>query len=127
MTDKPDGNTKKLSNKLERVENNIYQFFKTSKKNNKIQLLKYKLNFINKINLAKSKAYSKDNKFKTINTFITNPDYKNSFFKKKEGSQNKNSKEIYNTLFCNSDNSNEDYFSIKDKYNSSLKKKYIIL
>ena len=121
MLDKTDDNTKKLSNKLERVENSIYQFFKTNKKNNKIPLLKYKLNFINKINLAESNAYSKNNKYKKINTFITKTNYKNRFFKKKEGS--KNSKEIYNTIFCNSDNSNGDFCSIKDKYNSSIKNK----
>jgi hypothetical protein len=123
MIEKPDDNSKKFSNRLERIENSIYQFFKTKKKNNKIPLLKYKLNFINKINLAESNAYSKDNKNKKINTFLTKTDNKNKFLKKKEGSENKNSKEIYNTIFYNSINSNDDYCSIKDKYNSSIKNK----
>ena len=120
MIDKPDDNSKKLSNKLERIESSIYQFLKTNKKNNKIPLFKYKLNFINKINLAESNDYSKFNKFKKINAFITKTNYKNKFSKKKEGSKNKNSKEIYNTY---SDNSNGDFCSIKDKYNSSIKNK----
>ena len=123
MTEKPDDNSKKISNKLERVENCIYQFFKTNKKNNKIPLLKYKFNFINKKNLVESNSYSNNNNFKKISTLITKKNYKHRYLQKKEGSEKKNSKEIYKTIFCNFDNSNEDYCSIKDKYNSSIKNK----
>ena len=129
LSDNENKNSKIFNNKMERLENSIYNYYKTNRKKKKIPLLD-KLNYFKNINLTdtnNSKIQIK-NKNQRNNIIFTRTDYNNIFFKNKiisySDSNNKlnNNKLLMLTLNKNKYNNNKSLSGKKiflKKYNKN--------
>lgn len=113
-------NSKIFNNKMERLENSIYKYYKTTKKEKGIPLIEYKLNYFNRVNLT-DKNNSKNN---LRNNIIFSKENNNIFSKKKIGTRLKNKCNNEILLLANTKKSNEyNNLSIKDKVIKNIKNK----
>ena len=118
-------NSKIFNNKMERLENSIYKYYKTNIKEKGIPLIEYKLNYFNRVHLT-DKNNSKNNiRNKNIrNNVVFSKANNNTFSKKKIGPRLKNKFNNEIILLENIKKSNDyNNLSIKDKVIKNIKDK----
>lgn len=130
LTDKDDKNSKYFNNILERQENSIYKYYKTSIRDKKAPLV-YKLNHFKNFNLTEGNNI-KNNMNINNNFLINHTEYNNYINKKKIESYMKSNREkllffsIYNNKNLNNigntnnNNNDENYFN-NDKNKIKIK------
>ena len=117
-------NSKLFSNRMERLENSIYNYYKTNKKDGRISFGDYKLNYFNIINLTdvddtsvKIKKKKIKNNILNINTeYNSNPNSKNKF----EDYLRKNKEKLF-VLKVNNNNENNKNWTLGINNNKRIK------
>ena len=131
ITDKDRENSKYSTNKLERIENSINQYYRTNSKDKKILSMKNNINYIKNITLNNdNNLKNKIDKNRLNNILITSRNYRNNLSSKLFKSEYKNYKEkaIFNTmnnitLLNNNIYTSENDFTIRNISHKNIKGK----